>query len=293
MNLKNEPGSVALASAPVKFWPVAVSVSILLVWAYGTTLSMMYGSWFDESADMGHGIFVPLAAGYMAWLKRDELRSIPVQPSFAGLLLVLWGALQATIGTAAQWIWVSRVAFVISLVGCLSALYGFRMVRALAYPLCTLMLMIAPPTFIYERITLPLQLLASRLGEISLEAMGFSVLREGNILELVGERLSVEEACSGIRSLMSLLFLSTVYAYFFVQEKGIRAVLLVSVVPIAILCNAGRITATGIVGQFNRELAHGALHEAFGHIGLILGATLCYLLHRAIVKFQSSRWRYA
>ena len=131
--------------------------------------------------------------------------------------------------------------------------------------------MIAPPSFINERVTLQLQLMASRLGEVSLEALGFSVLREGNILEMVGEKLAVAEACSGIRSLMALIFLAVVYNFFFVPQKKFRVILLASVIPIAILCNAGRIVATGVVGQYNRELAHGMLHATFGYFGLALG----------------------
>jgi exosortase len=144
--------------------------------------------------------------------------------------------------------------------------------------------MIAPPTFIYERITLPLQMLASRLGEVSLEAAGYSVLREGNILELVGERLAVEEACSGIRSLVALFFLCLIYCYFFVPRKSIRAILLLSAIPIAIVTNAGRIFATGVLGQYDRELAHGVLHPALGHASLISAAVLCVLLHRGIKR---------
>lgn len=265
-----------------------VWVGLALLVAFAPTLQQIVGSWFDERIDMGHGLFVPFAAAYMIWLKRDALSKLPAEPSGWGTALTLVAAIQWAFATIAQWGWMSRIAFLISLVGCILALYGALVLKELAYPLCTLVLMIPPPSFIYERITLPLQLLASRLGEVSLETLGYSVLREGNILQLVGERLAVEEACSGIRSLMSLFFLCLIYVFFFVPEKAIRAVLLVAVVPIAIICNAGRIVATGIVGQYDRDLAHGMLHAAFGHLSLVLGATLCLLLHYAIR--MSRKW---
>jgi exosortase len=263
-------------------WVVALAW-VLLVAAFWPPLVGIAGSWFDDSLDMGFGVFVPIAAAYMVWLERNTLRRTPVEPSAWGIVLLVWGAIQVTLGTLAQWVWVSRTAFLISLAGCILTLYGVRMFRRLVYPFCSLILMIAPPTFLFEKITLPLQLLASRLGEISLETLGFSVLREGNILELVGERLAVEEACSGIRSLMALFFLCVVYCFFFVPENGIRAILLAAVTPIAILCNAGRIVATGVVGQYDRQLAHGMLHATFGHFGLALGACLCVLLHWIIL----------
>src|SRR5262249_32743710 len=106
--------------------------------------------------------FFPSLRRLLAWPNLTSWAGVPRQPSAWGVALVLWGGLQAVVGTLAQWIWVSRMAFLISLVGCLIALRGLQTVRELAYPLGTLVLMIAPPTFVFERITLPLQLLASR-----------------------------------------------------------------------------------------------------------------------------------
>ena len=263
-----------------------VVTAALLMTAFWPILRSMYGSWFDEYTYMEHGILVVPAAAYMVWTKRATLSRSPKQRSAWGVPLLLWGALQATLGIAAQWVWVSRTAFLVSLVGAIAALYGWRIVRELTYPLCTLILMVAPPTFIFERLTLDLQLLASRIGELSLETLGYSVMREGNILELVGTRLSVEEACSGIRSLLSILFMCVLYNYFFVSGKVMRTLILVMAVPIAILGNAGRIIATGIASQHNRELVHGAAHEAFGYISVVIAAIGCVALHLAMVYTQ-------
>jgi exosortase len=182
------------------------------------------------------------------------------------------------------------MAFLVSLVGFIVALYGLRMVRELTFPLCTLILMVAPPTFVFERLTLSLQLLASRLGEICLEALGYSIVREGNILELVGAKLSVEEACSGIRSLLSILFMCTLYDYFFVRGMLMRSLILVMAIPAAILGNAGRIVATGIASQYNRELIHGAAHEAFGYVSVIVAGVGCVALHVFMLYIQKA-WR--
>lgn len=249
----------------------------------------MYGSWFDDRTYMEHGILVMPAAAYMAWMKRDRLARIQCAPSAWGLLLMLWGAVQATLGTAAHWVWFSRAAFLISLTGGITVVYGLRMVRELAYPLCTLALMLAPPTFVYERVTLDLQLLASRLGEVFLEALGYSVMREGNILELVGAKLSIEEACSGIRSLMSILFMCTLYDYFFVRGNIKRALILSFAVPVAILGNAGRIVATGIASQYNRALIVGTAHEAFGYISVVMAGIGCILIHAALLYIERAR----
>jgi exosortase len=270
--------------------PIALAVGALLIVAFWPILTSMFGSWFDENAYMEHGILVIPAAACMAWTKRRRLAEVPRRPSPWGVFWLLWGALQALFGLAAQWIWVSRTAFLVSLVGSIAVLYGWRMVRELVYPLCTLTLMIAPPTFIFERLTLSLQLLASRLGETCLEALGFSVLREGNILELVGVKLSVEEACSGIRSLVAIIFLCVLYDYFLVESHIMRTLILVTAVPVAILGNAGRIVATGIASQYDPALIQGAAHEAFGYISVVLAAIGCVAIHLTMVGVQKT-WR--
>jgi len=283
------------ADAPVLFSPPVLEIlvmGVLLLIAFWPILTSMYGSWFDEHAYMEHGILVIPAAAYMAWAKKDELKIIPQRPSAWGIVLLLWGAMQAIIGLAAQWTWVSRMAFLISLVGSIVAVYGWRMVRELVYPLCTLILMVAPPSFIFSRVTLSLQLLASRLGEASLEALGYSVLREGNILELVGTKLSVEEACSGIRSLLAIFFMCVLYNYFFVRGWSMKALILVMAIPIAILGNAIRIVATGIASQYNPALVTGTAHEAFGYVSVAAAALGCVLLHMlasSVVRVWHSR----
>jgi exosortase len=256
----------------------------LLVVAFWPILISMYGSWFDERAYMEHGILVIPAAVYMAWAKKDKLASIPSRPSVWGIVVMTWGALQAVLGIAAQWVWVGRMAFLVSLVGCIAAWFGWRMVRELIYPLCTLILMVAPPTFIFERLTLSLQLLASRLGESALEALGYSVLRQGNVLEMVGIKLSVEEACSGIRSLLAIIFMCVLYNYFFVRGAGMKALILAMATPIAILGNAVRIIATGIASQYNPALVSGAAHEAFGYVSVVAAAVGCVLFHLMAVS---------
>jgi len=268
----------------------AVVIALLLMAAYWPILRGIVGSWFDEQVYMEHGLVVVPAAAYMVWTKRAMLAQMSPAPSALGLLLLLWGSAQAMLGIAAHWVWVSRMAFLVSLVGCILAFYGLRIVRVLAYPLGTLILMIAPPTFVYERLTLGLQLLASRLGEGLLEAVGYPVLREGNTLELVGVTLSIEDACSGIRSLLSIIFLCVLYDYLFVRGNRMRLVILAAAAPLAIAGNAGRLVATGIASQHNRALVQGARHEAFGYVSVVAAGIGCVLLHILMLRIQKF-WR--
>jgi len=237
---------------------------------------------------MEHGILVIPAVAYMVWTKWSKLVQLPTRPSSWGVALMFCGALQAMLGIAAHWIWLSRTAFLVSLVGAVVALYGLRITKELAYPLSTLVLMIAPPSFVYESLTLSLQLLASRLGEVSLEFLGYSVVRDGNILELVGAKLSVEEACSGIRSMLSILFMCTLYNYFFVRGNLSRGIILAMAAPVAILGNAGRIVATGIASQYNSAWIHGPAHDAFGYISIVVAGVGCVVVHLILLKLQKT-----
>jgi exosortase len=285
------PASSASSSSALLVSSIqAIALGVLLVVAFWPILVGTYGSWFDERSYMEHGILVIPAAAYMAWAKREKLAAVVIRPSrWWGFGLITWGALQALLGELGQWVWVSRTAFLVSLVGLLALVYGLSMIRELAYPLGTLSLMIAPPNFVFERLTLGLQLLASRLGAAALEALGYSVLREGNVLEMVGIKLSVEEACSGIRSLVAIVFMCVLYNYFFVEKKSMRIWILALAIPIAILGNAVRIVATGIAGQYNHAWVSGATHEAFGYVSVVVAAIGCIGVHSGLMRLEKMR----
>src|SRR5262245_38800501 len=142
--------------------------------------------------------------------------------------------------------------------------------------------MVPLPAVIYSQSTLPLQILASQLAEVSLSLLGIPVLRDGNVLELASQKLSVVEACSGIRSLLSLSFLSLVYGYFFEKRVWMRVVLFVSTVPIAIAANAGRVTLTGVLSEINPELAHGFMHTASGWVIFMVALAILMAWHKTL-----------
>lgn len=246
-------------------WPSLVWFSLLLVAAYAPVLNRLVRQWLSDP-DMGHGLFVPFVAGYIAWSRRDRLLAAPRATNWWGLPLVLYGSLQMWLGTLGAELFLTRTALLITLVGCILLLCDWPVLRLLAFPLFLLAFMIPLPRVIFNQIAFPLQLLASQVAESSLALLGIPVLREGNILELASQRLNVVEACSGIRSLLSLSFLALVYAYFFDTKPWMRAVLLAASVPIAILANAGRVTITGIISEYDAALAQGFFHSVEGWV---------------------------
>ena len=239
--------------------------------------------------DFGHGFFVPPVALYIAWLRREEILKVPLKPAWWGVAVLIWGVIQAYLGSLAAELFLQRTAFLISLTGILLVMGGIALVRAVLFPLVLLAFMIPIPTIIFNYITFPLQIFASRVAEFSLDMLGIPVFREGNILELANQKLSVAEACSGIRSLLTLTFLSLVYAYFFDKKIWMRWVLLIATIPIAILANAGRVTITGILSAMNPELAEGFFHSLEGLVISAIAFLMLVAVHKTINWVNSAK----
>lgn len=260
-------------------WAVWAWFGALLLLIYAPVLWRLVRQW-DSDPDMGHGFFVPVVAGFIAWQKRRELLALKPSPNWWGLALVVYGALQLYIATLGAELFLARTAFVISVIGIVLLLGGTEYVRVLAFPLFLLFFMVPIPTVVYNSITFPLQLLASRVSTEALNILQIPVLREGNVLELAQQKLSVVEACSGIRSLLSLTFLSLVYGYFFENKMWMRVVLFLATIPIAIVANASRVTLTGILTEFKPELAEGFFHTASGWVIFMVALAILIALHQ-------------
>ena len=262
-------------------WLSVLWFGVLLAVCYAPVIQRLVRQWFADP-DMGHGFFVPAVAGYIVWLKRHEFLSLAPSPNWWGLAIVVLGAVQLYVATLGAELFLARTALILSLIGIILLLGGSGHLRILAFPLFLLCFMIPIPAIIYNQITFPLQLIASRLAESVLSFAGIPVLREGNILELPRKTLNVVEACSGIRSLLSLSFLSLVYAYFFDRKVWMRAVLLVATIPIAIAANASRVTLTGILSEKDPELAEGFFHGASGGVIFLVALAILVAFHRLL-----------
>jgi len=281
MSERAEPSTSAASRQQIVPWAMLAWFGLLLVICHAPVLARLVRQWsIDE--DMGHGFFVPPIAAYVVWRKREELLALKPVPSWWGLGLVIYAALQSYLANLGAELFLARTAFVLSLIGTVLFLGGWAYLRTLAFPLALLFLMVPIPAVIYNQITLPLQFLASRLAEGALSLLGVPVLREGNILELPSQSLSVVEACSGIRSLLSLTFLSLIYGYWFDQRMWIRVVLFAATVPIAIATNSGRVTATGLLSEVNPELAEGFFHLASGWVIFMAALVVLVALHQAL-----------
>ena len=254
---------------------------LLLIGCYAPILYRMANQWANDE-NMGHGFFVPLVSGYIAWERRKVLAETPIRTNWWGLVIVVFGGLLSVVATLGVELFTARLSFVIALVGTVLFLCGTKWVKVLSFPLLLLLFMIPIPAIIYSALTLRLQMMASARGEVMISAMGIPVLREGNTLRLPSQTLDIVDACSGIRSLLSLLFLSLVYTYFTDKKIWMRWALLAATIPIAIGANGIRVAVTGLLSEIDTKLASGGYHEAEGYIVFVVALFALIATHRLL-----------
>ncbi len=261
--------------------PAILFFLALLILLFLPVLGDLTTQWFNDE-NMGYAFFVPLVVGYIIWLERESILAAPVKPCWPAIVLVVWGFLQMLLGFLGALSFVSRTAFLISMVGVVWTVAGTAVIRTLLFPIVLLFFMIPIPLYVYQRMTIPLQTMATQFAAWGLGLIGIPVMQEGNVLNLPDHQLDVVEACSGIRSLLSLTFLSLAYGRLFETRTWVRVTLLVATVPIAIVCNAARITLTGILTQYKPEIAEGAYHAFEGWVIFMFELIALLGLHRLL-----------
>ena len=226
---------------------------------------------------------MPLIVGYLVWTKREKLQQLTPQPSLWGLVVLLLGVSIYLVGTiGAEW-FLKRSSLIVVLGGLILYLYGIEFFKTLLFPLIFLIFMVPLPAIIYTSVAFQLQLLVSKVAAQVIALVGIAVHRNGNILEVSTGPLAVEEACSGMRSIMALLALSSLFAYLISRSKLKQAILIASALPIAVVTNIIRVTATGIFAHyFGREVAEGMLHQSFGWIVFMIAFILLFLLSKLL-----------
>jgi exosortase len=245
-------------------WFPVLLLSTLVVIMYAPVFSSLARQWWDDP-NYGHAVFVPVFAAYVLWCERDRWHAQTLRTNnfgFAIMLLAIGLRVLATLGAE---LFTARLSLLILICGIVIFLAGSQALRSIAFPIGYLVFMIPLPAIVYYQLTFPLQLWASRLGASGLVALGIHTVREGNLLFLPNCTLNVVEACSGIRSLLSLLAAVVAYGYLAEPSLWKRGTLAVASIPIAIGTNALRLVATGVLSfYFGPAVDSGAVHLALG-----------------------------
>lgn len=269
----------------------AVALGLLVGLLYFGILVRLVHNWWNDP-DFSHGFLIPVFAGYVVWQRWGRLRELPIKPAWLGLGVVVGALGLLVVGVLGAELFLSRSSLIFLLAGLVIYFLSWRHFRAVMFPILCLFFMIPIPAIIFNHITFPLQLLASKVASSSLSFAGVPVLREGNVLQLPGMSLEVAEACSGIRSLMSLGALAIIYGYFLEPCVRNRLLLLAAAIPIAVLANSTRIVGTGLLVEYwDAEKAEGLLHAFTGWVAFVLGMGMLFGLHKLMGLSDKPRSR--
>ena len=275
------------ASTLIALSIVAVGAGVL----YRDVAVRLVRAW-SVDGDYSHGFLIVPIAIYLGWERRSRLASAVARPSALGLLLVLASVAMLGAGVLGAELFLTRLSLLGVVVGTVAFLYGWQHARILAFPIAFLLLMIPIPAIVFNQIAFPLQMLASRVGEVALTAVGIPVLREGNVITLSTTTLEVAEACSGIRSLMSLLTLAILLGYVTDSRSWVRVTLALASIPVAVIANGVRVAGTGMTAYWvSPEAAQGFFHGFSGWLMFIVAFLLLFVVQRGIAWVAPARHR--
>jgi exosortase len=289
LDLDSHRMSLVDNSSRYRFWvQFGILAAVVAALYYKVVFKLVFDWWNDPN--FSHGFFVPLFAGFVLWQSRKKIESAPVKPSWFGLVVILGSLALLIVGVLGSELFLSRTSLVFLLGGIIIYFCGWDWFRLMLFPWAVLFLMIPIPAIVFNNIALPLQFLASKLATGMLSAVGVPVWRDGNVITLPAMKLEVVEACSGIRSLVSLLTLAVIYGYFADARILRRVLLILAAIPVAVLANGVRIMGTGLLGQYwDPDKAQGFFHEFSGWVIFLLAMAMLFLVHRILVMATPRR----
>ncbi|MBX7170500.1 MAG: VPLPA-CTERM-specific exosortase XrtD [Pyrinomonadaceae bacterium] len=285
--------------SPKQFWkPVAVSLALAFLYAF--VLTKLGRDWWSDE-NYSHGLLVPFVIGYIVWIEWEDLKNAPKNVSFwLGGGTILLALLMLLAGTLGAELFIQRISLVVMLGGIVIYFWGGQLLKFLVVPFLLLLFAIPIPQIIFNKIAFPLQMWASQLAIWGIRVFEVPSVRKGNVIEIlpIGSvqsiALEVVEACSGIRSLMTLVTLALVLWYF-TREKSrfdwVRAlILMLSAIPIAIITNAGRVTSTGVLTYYyGKQSADSFSHKFSGWLVYLVALVLLMGLNFVIKKVSGRK----
>lgn len=246
----------------------------LLAWMYYKIVPDMVRDWYKDE-NYSHGFLVPFIAGYFIWQRWPDLKERLVKPDGWGLFVILCGLLQLLVAWLGTEYFTMRSSIIVILAGVTLFWFGREVLKGMSLPLGYLIFMVPIPYIIYDMVAFPLKLFVTKVSVAFLKLVGVVVMREGNIIMFTSTTFEVADACSGIRSLISLLAIAVAYAFVIKTSNLRRWIIIISAIPIAVATNALRVIVTGILAQWwGAGAAEGFFHEFAGMAVFLLAMVI-------------------
>ncbi len=263
---------------------VGLVLGALLV-VYWSVIAGLIDAWSTDD-NYSHGFFIVPLALFFGWERRRAILAAPYRPTMFGLVVVGGSLFLLVAGMLGAELFLARVSIIGALAGAILFLFGWPTLRVLLFPIAFMLLMVPLPAIIFNKIAFPLQLLASNVGESTISSLDIPILREGNVLILANARLEVAEACSGIRSLVSLFTLGIVFGYFVDQRVWVRTLIAFSAIPVAILANGLRVASAGVAAHnYGNAGVEGMFHEFSGWVVFVVAFLMMFGFQRILQRF--------
>lgn len=273
------------------FWWQFAVVGLFFLGLYWEVIIEMARDW-DANPNFSHGYFVPFITAAMIYSRRESLKNNTVAPSNWGVIFLAVGLSIYFIAHVGAEFFLQRSSMVICLFGIFMFLGGMPYVKIVFFPLLYLFLMIPIPAVVWSIISFPMQLFSSRVAESVIGLTGIPIFREGNVLHLAETSLEVVDACSGLRSLTTMIALSFALAYFSKTSNAKRGIIFILAIPIAVFINIVRLTFTAIMAnRYGEEMAQGFLHDFSGWLTFVFGLAILWVLSEIILKFGKKHER--
>ena len=272
-----------------KIWLQLLPVALVFGFLFYNVILKLISDW-STNPNFSHGFLVPFVAIYMVWHKKHETSLLPRESAKSGLLFILFGMMVHLVGNVGAELFLMRFSMIITLAGIVIYYFGYPVFFKNIIPISYLILMIPIPSILWNKIAFPLQLFAAKISAHAIALLNIPVFREGNILHLANTSLEVVDACSGLRSLTSLLALTGLFAFLAPLSRFKKWVLFFSAIPIAVAINVIRLTITGAMAAWiGPETAHGFLHDMSGF--LMFGAALffVYMVYLIGLKLENKK----
>ncbi|MBU8932483.1 MAG: exosortase [candidate division Zixibacteria bacterium] len=270
-----EPKSNTITADTSYRWSLIPLTGLIIV--YIPALIDLVNDWWNDP-NYSHGFLIPIVSATLIWQKRDVLKTLPRTSDWRGLVLLALAMIMFVVANGAAEYFTLRFSFVMALLGLTLYLFGSQVIRTTWFAFFFLLFMIPLPYVIYYAATFPMQALATKVAVDTLNVLGMNAIRQGNIIHVTGHTLEVAEACSGIRSLVSLLALGAIYAYSSQKRFTAKTLLFLSTIPIAVVGNVFRVLVTSIIvvmvsGQITEE----PFHSIMGLLVFVVAFTLLFL----------------